>query len=163
MKKPKTSQLQPHEGALPLKLGMLQSEVRALCGTPLDKTPKYDYSHRNGLQVEYRKERVAFIQISRGFGLVAQYQGVDVLAASAEDIIKLVSTDAPYDAKHPELYGGLPSNPRVPILVQLWKKPLRWVGNLGMLVGVFGVFIHYLRFGPKIVKEDEPASHGEAQ
>jgi hypothetical protein len=103
MKKPKTSQLQPHEGALPLKLGMLQSEVRALCGTPLDKTPKYDYSHRNGLQVEYRKERVAFIQISRGFGLVAQYQGVDVLAASAEDIIKLVSTDAPYDAKHPEL------------------------------------------------------------
>ena len=68
-----------------------------------------------------------------------------------------------HDAKHPELYGGLPSNPRVPILVQLWKKPLRWVGNLGMLVGVFGVFIHYLRFGPKIVKEDEPASHGEAQ
>jgi hypothetical protein len=68
-----------------------------------------------------------------------------------------------HDAKHPELYGGLPSNPQVPILVRLWKNPLRWIGNFGMLFGVFGVFIHYLRFGPKVVKDDEQKSDGEGK
>jgi len=60
-----------------------------------------------------------------------------------------------HDAKHPELYGGLPSDPQIPPTVQLWKRPLRWLGNLGILAGVFGVFIHYLRFGPKVVKDDD--------
>jgi hypothetical protein len=31
-----------------------------------------------------------------------------------------------------------------------------------MIFGVVGVFIHYLRFGPKVVKEDEKA-HGGTQ
>jgi formate dehydrogenase beta subunit len=68
-----------------------------------------------------------------------------------------------HDAKHPELYGGLPKDPKIPPLVKLWKNPLRWVGNLGIFVGVFGVFIHYLRFGPKIVKDDEKKPDGEGQ
>jgi len=37
----------------------------------------------------------------------------------------------------------------VPWTVQLWKKPLKWLGNLAMIGGVLGVAIHYLRFGPK--------------
>jgi formate dehydrogenase iron-sulfur subunit len=68
-----------------------------------------------------------------------------------------------HDAKHPELYGGLPKDPKIPPLVKLWKNPLRWLGNLGIFVGVFGVFIHYLRFGPKIVKDDEKKPDGEGQ
>jgi hypothetical protein len=55
----------------------------------------------------------------------------------------------------------LPRNPRIPPLIGLWKKPLRWLGNLGILAGAFGVFVHYLRFGPKIVKEDELKPDGE--
>jgi hypothetical protein len=39
-------------------------------------------------------------------------------------------------------------------MVQLWKTPLKWIGNLAILGGVIGTFIHYMRFGPKIVKED---------
>jgi formate dehydrogenase iron-sulfur subunit len=60
-----------------------------------------------------------------------------------------------HDATNPEAYGGLPSNPRVPWTVRLWKYPLKWLGNLAMIGGVLGVFVHYLRFGPKTVEEDK--------
>ena len=59
-----------------------------------------------------------------------------------------------HDAENPEAYGGLPKDPQVPISVSLWKGPLKWIGNIGMIAGALGVFIHYLRFGPKIVKDD---------
>jgi hypothetical protein len=63
-----------------------------------------------------------------------------------------------HDATNPEAYGGLPSNPHVPWTVWLWKRPLKWIGNLAMAGGLLGVFVHYLRFGPKIVEEgkEEP-------
>jgi formate dehydrogenase iron-sulfur subunit len=54
----------------------------------------------------------------------------------------------------PELYG-LPRDPTIPASVRLWKGPLKWIGNLAMLGGIFGVFVHYLRFGSK---EDEPSN-----
>ena len=38
---------------------------------------------------------------------------------------------------------------------ELWKGPLKWLGNLAMIGGLIGVTIHYLRFGPKQVKEDQ--------
>ena len=60
-----------------------------------------------------------------------------------------------HDITQPELYGGLPSNPRVPLTVRLWKGPLKWLGNLAMIGGLVGVTMHYLRFGPKQVKDDE--------
>jgi len=60
-----------------------------------------------------------------------------------------------HDAKNPEKYGGLPANPRVPIMVRLWKHPLRWLGNIGLLAGIAGVLLHYVRFGPKVVDEKE--------
>jgi len=65
-----------------------------------------------------------------------------------------------HDATNPEAYGGLPKDPHIPWTVQLWKKPLKWIGNLGMIGGVVGVFVHYLRFGPKVVKEDLQESDG---
>ena len=60
-----------------------------------------------------------------------------------------------HDITQPELYGGLPSNPRVPLSLRLWKGPLKWLGNLAMIGGLIGVTMHYLRFGPKQVKDDE--------
>jgi formate dehydrogenase iron-sulfur subunit len=66
-----------------------------------------------------------------------------------------------HDATNPEAYGGLPKNPQIPLMVRLWKHPLKWIGSFGIIFGVVGVFIHYLRFGPKVVKEDE--QHGGPQ
>jgi len=56
----------------------------------------------------------------------------------------------------PEEYG-LPANPGVPIAVELWKTPLKWVGSLAMIGGIVGTFIHYLRYGPKHVIEEPKA------
>src|SRR5271166_372723 len=62
-----------------------------------------------------------------------------------------------HDATNPEEYGGLPKDPHIPWVVQLWKGPAKWIGNLAMLGGVLGVTLHYLKFGPKRVDDD----HGE--
>ncbi|HEY2499522.1 MAG TPA: formate dehydrogenase subunit beta [Candidatus Angelobacter sp.] len=59
------------------------------------------------------------------------------------------------DAKNPERYGGLPASPSVPLFVKLWKGPLKWIGGIGMAAGVLGVFMHYIRFGPKEVDKAE--------
>jgi len=53
----------------------------------------------------------------------------------------------------PEAYG-LPKDPHIPTLVELWKSPLKWLGNLAIVAGVLGTFVHYLRFGPKHVPPD---------
>jgi formate dehydrogenase iron-sulfur subunit len=58
-----------------------------------------------------------------------------------------------HDIRNPEAYGGLPANPRIPLLVRLWKGPLKWIGSVAMFGGVIGVALHYLRYGPK--KEHE--------
>jgi formate dehydrogenase beta subunit len=64
-----------------------------------------------------------------------------------------------HDATKPELYGGLPSNPSIPWSVKLWKGPLKWLGNVAMVGGLIGLFVHYLRFGPKS-REDEDIHPG---
>jgi formate dehydrogenase beta subunit len=60
-----------------------------------------------------------------------------------------------HDAKNPEAYGGLPKDPHIPWTVKLWKMPLKWLGNIAIIGGVLGVFVHYLRFGPKPIPPDE--------
>ncbi len=44
---------------------------------------------------------------------------------------------------------GLPKDPSIPLAVTLWKKPLKWLGSLGMIAGVVVAGLHYLKFGPK--------------
>ena len=56
----------------------------------------------------------------------------------------------------PKLYGGLPKDPHIPWTVQLWKGPLKWLGNLAMVGGVVGLAWHYMRFGPKKEEEIKP-------
>ena len=60
-----------------------------------------------------------------------------------------------HDKDKPEQYGGLPADPHVPFFVKLWKGPLKWLGGVGMIAGVFGVFMHYVRYGPKEVDKQE--------
>src|SRR5260370_1337525 len=54
-----------------------------------------------------------------------------------------------HDTKHPELYGGLPRDPHIPLAVRFWKSPLKWLGNLAILGGIFGMALHYMRVGTK--------------
>ncbi len=48
----------------------------------------------------------------------------------------------------PELYG-LPRHPTVPLMVRLWKGPLKVLGNVAMAGGLVAAAIHYIRFGRK--------------
>jgi formate dehydrogenase iron-sulfur subunit len=50
---------------------------------------------------------------------------------------------------------SLPADPTVPFFVKMWKGPLKWLGGLGVAAGVFGVFMHYVRYGPKEVDKHE--------
>jgi formate dehydrogenase iron-sulfur subunit len=59
------------------------------------------------------------------------------------------------DARDPEKYGGLPANPSVPFFVKMWKGPLKWLGGVGVAVGVLGVFMHRVRYGAKNVEGEE--------
>jgi len=65
-----------------------------------------------------------------------------------------------HNVTKPELYGGLPSNPSVPLAVKLWKHPLKWLGNLAIVGGLVGLFVHYLRFGPKAREDEDIPSAG---
>jgi formate dehydrogenase beta subunit len=56
----------------------------------------------------------------------------------------------------PELYG-LPRDPRVPLAVQVWKGPLKWLGNTAMLGGVLAAAVHFLRYGRKHVPDGSAA------
>jgi formate dehydrogenase beta subunit len=60
-----------------------------------------------------------------------------------------------HDATDPERYGGLPKNPTVPLMARMWKGPLKWIGGLAMTFGALGMFMHYVRFGPKEVDKEE--------
>ncbi len=55
----------------------------------------------------------------------------------------------------PEAYG-LPGDPTIPLSVELWKSPLKWVGSIAMIAGVIGTTLHYLRYGAKHVRPEEP-------
>src|SRR5438093_4582172 len=60
-----------------------------------------------------------------------------------------------HDITNPELYGGLPANPKIPLLVRIWKGPLKWLGNLAMAAGIVTAIAHFVRFGPKVVREEK--------
>jgi formate dehydrogenase iron-sulfur subunit len=58
-------------------------------------------------------------------------------------------------ADQPELYSGLPADPRISPFVVLWKgiaKPLALVAMLGAAVAGF---FHYMKVGPNETKEEE--------
>ena len=54
-----------------------------------------------------------------------------------------------HDAKHPELYGGLPGNPQIPFSYTYWKWIAKPVGLLMTLLGLVAVAFHYIFTGPK--------------
>src|SRR5687767_15862549 len=54
-----------------------------------------------------------------------------------------------HDATKPELYGGLPANPKIPVAYTLWKRVAKPVGLLLALLAAPVAFFHYVTEGPK--------------
>ena len=57
-------------------------------------------------------------------------------------------------ADQPEIYHGLPKDPQISLLVELWKGVLKPIMSLGLGLIALGGFLHYVTVGPKEVKED---------
>lgn len=101
----------PHVGAGPVRLGMSREEVRrSMPGpcTPFRKAPgdayEVDAFHGTGFQVFYGGESpvVEYVELSRDSGFVASCCGVDVFAATVDEVVALVSGLAPFDLERPE-------------------------------------------------------------
>src|SRR6266404_1169815 len=54
-----------------------------------------------------------------------------------------------HDASHPELYGGLPADPRIPFSYTYWKCLAKPIGLIIALLGLLAVVFHYIFTGPK--------------
>jgi formate dehydrogenase iron-sulfur subunit len=94
--------------------------------------------------LEVAATRVAQLK-ANGFAQAAVYDPPGVGGTSVVTVLA--------HGDRPELYG-LPRDPTIPMSVRVWKGPLKWLGNVAMLGGILGVFVHFVRFGRK---------HGETE
>jgi len=94
--------------------------------------------------LEVAATRVAQLK-ANGFAQAAVYDPPGVGGTSVVTVLA--------HGDRPELYG-LPRDPTIPMSVRMRKGPLKWLGNVAMLGGIFGVFVHFVRFGRK---------HGETE
>jgi formate dehydrogenase iron-sulfur subunit len=66
-----------------------------------------------------------------------------------------------HDAKQPELYGGLPANPRIPVVYTWWKPFLKPLSLLSVALGAVGIAFHYVGYGPKPTQPEPPKHEGK--
>jgi formate dehydrogenase iron-sulfur subunit len=63
-----------------------------------------------------------------------------------------------HHADRPELYNDLPAEPRIGVMVELWKGITKPLGLAGMLLAAFAGFLHYVRVGRNEVSEADEAA-----
>jgi formate dehydrogenase iron-sulfur subunit len=64
-----------------------------------------------------------------------------------------------HHADQPDLYQGLPKNPKISPLVQVWKGGAKILGLAAMGMAAIGGFLHYVTVGPNEVR---PSAEAEA-
>ena len=65
-----------------------------------------------------------------------------------------------HDATQPELYGGLPSNPKVPLSFTMWKGFFKPLGLAAAMLTFVGVIFHYVIEGPRRIQPEMPIKSG---
>jgi formate dehydrogenase beta subunit len=93
--------------------------------------------------LERAHTRVAQLK-SAGFTNAAVYDPPGVGGTNVVTVLAFGDDPAAY---------GLPANPTVPLAVRIWKGPLRWLGGVALVTGLFTAAAHYLRYDPK---EEKP-------
>ena len=102
----------PHSRVGPVQLGVAREESRAamsgmphtFCGAPGSQHGT-DAWHNNAFQVSYAGDppSVEYIELSAGGRFRALYKGTSVFESPSDELLALVSRDAPYDGDDPEL------------------------------------------------------------
>jgi formate dehydrogenase beta subunit len=62
-----------------------------------------------------------------------------------------------HDITRPELYGGLPANPQIPVTYTLWKYVAKPIGLAIAFLSLLAVFFHYIFTGPKLPQPEAVA------
>jgi len=102
---------------------------------------------------EHAAERIEDLK-SRGFANAGLY---DPPGVSGTHVMYVL-----HHADQPELYNGLPDDPRIRMSVRLWKGWTKPVALAAMLMTVLAGFFHYVRVGPNETSEaDEAAAADE--
>jgi formate dehydrogenase iron-sulfur subunit len=64
-----------------------------------------------------------------------------------------------HHADRPSIYAGLPDNPKISTLVDVWKGVLKPLALAGVALAVVAGFFHWVTAGPNEVQpEDEAAA-----
>jgi hypothetical protein len=102
-------EVQPLVGVMPVRLGMLRSEVREVMRVPpheYRKAPNVpaDAFH-GGFHVFYGGEEpsVEYIELSRDCGFDAVFDGTNVFDVPADDLVSQLTRLTPFDPNDPEL------------------------------------------------------------
>ncbi len=95
--------------------------------------------------IRHAEERVADLK-SRGFAKAGIY---DPQGVGGTHVIYVLQ-----HADKPELYSGLPRDPSIGPLVELWKGAAKPVASLALAAIGVGAFVHYVTKGPKEVSEE---------
>jgi hypothetical protein len=100
----------PLKGVGPVHLAMSRSQVHEALAVPLPE-PHREGSQADGpdaffesaFQVSYDGDgRAEYIEIYRDGPFTTLYGGVDVFATGAEELVRLVAQDGPFDPDNPE-------------------------------------------------------------
>jgi formate dehydrogenase iron-sulfur subunit len=102
--------------------------------------------------VAYADHRIADLK-ERGYQNAGLYNPVGVGGTHVMYVL--------HHADQPELYSGLPKDPTVSPLVQLWKGPAKPIGLAVLGLAVVGSFFHWLRVGRHEVQDDEANQRSE--
>ena len=102
--------------------------------------------------IQHAEERIVDLK-SRGYNNAGLYDPPGVGGTHVMYVLQ--------HADQPQIYNGLPKDPQISLLVELWKGVLKPIMSLGLgLVALTG-FFHYMTVGPNEVKEDANESrHG---
>jgi formate dehydrogenase iron-sulfur subunit len=94
---------------------------------------------------EFGAERVADLN-ERGYANAAVYDPPGVGGTHVMYVLQ--------HGDRPELYHGLPSDPRISPWVSLWKGVAKPLAVAAMVGAALGAFFHYIKVGPIEVKDD---------
>ena len=89
---------------------------------------------------------------------VAELHGRGFTKAGLYDPPGVGGTHVMYVLQHadrPELYAGLPANPKVSPVVEVWKGAMKPIGLAAIGLALVGAFFHYVTTTPIVVTEGE--------
>jgi formate dehydrogenase iron-sulfur subunit len=97
--------------------------------------------------------------VARGAKRVGDLKERGYQQAALYDPAGVGGTHVMYVLQHgdkPDLYSGLPTDPKISPWVSLWKGVTKPLLSIGLGLAVLGAFFHYVTRGPK---DEEPGAH----